>query len=427
MIRIRLGLGLGHLRGPPAEKSKKEATMKSPATIPTEHWLAVFLVGVVLLWATPHGALGVSLDRQGALVGPGPGYYVCHKDLQLVKAGLSEKAAPGQRLFAITLKTFCGVMPEVIMEGGSSKFGPVEWAPVMIHGSYDYKANWAVEVVEVQEPKLKALQANVQCTNNPWVTGQTCQLKSLANHTGSDAKFSYPVSAVLLPPSLRTALQKWEAGQASADDLADWNPGAAKASSPFTVVSPNLSSTIPAAGPSFQLSLAGPTAPATVVVKLEWVKLTAGKDPSIEPLVYHYGTPVAAPKTLTWSQLPASVSVPGVFLPGLYAVRAKVHTSEATEWRFFWIGPPNPNLAKHIPQTPSADARRAEFSKFAAGNFELSRLRQVILIGKGQSRLVNVSDLPKLKTGVARPVPAPAGPQTPGSTPTPRGTATPGR
>ena len=401
--------------------------MTSPIKMPTMHWLAVSLVGVVLLWALPNGAFGSSLDRQGALIGPGPGYYVCHKDLQLVKAGLSEKAPPGQRLFAITLKAFCGIMPEFLVQGGSSNYGPVEWVPVMIHGSYDYGARWAVEVVEVQQPKLKALQANVQCNNNPWVTGQACQLKSLENNTGSDASFSYPVSAVLLPTSLRTALQKWEAGQASADQLADWNPGATKPASPFVVVNPNLSITIPAAGPSFQLSLSGPTPPGTAMVKLEWAKLTAGKDPSIEPLVYHYGTPAAAPKSLSWSQLPQQVPVPGVFPPGLYAVRAKVHTSPATDWRFFWIGPSDPNLAKHIPQAASADVRRAEFSRLAPGRFELSRLRQVILIGKGQSKLVNVSDLPKIKAAAPRPVPAPAGPQPPGSAPTPRGTGAPVR
>lgn len=397
--------------------------MRSTTRALTIHWLAIVSSSVSVLLGTLAGtAYGSSLDRSGLITGKAPGYYVCYKDLQLVKAGLAT-AAPNQRLFEITLKAHCGILPEWYLSGGGTQTGPgVDWKPVEIHGSFDYDARWAVEVIDVQEPKANALQANVQCQNNPWVTGQACQLTSLANHTGADASFAYPVSAVLLSQSLRMALQKWEAGLNTPDQLTDWNPGATKASSPFAILTPNLSTMIAANAGSFQLSLSGPTTPPTVVVKLEWTKLTAGKDPSIEPLVYQHGVPANAPQSLSWSQLPRQISIGGVFSPGLYAVRAKVHTSAATEWQFFWIGPPDPDLAKYIPRASFAAARRAEFAKVASGKFELSKLQQVILLGKGQSRLVNVSDLRKLTSVPARSVPQSPTPR-PG--PVPRGTTPP--
>ena len=85
------------------------------------------------------------------------------------------------------------------------------------------------------------------------------------------------------------------------------------------------------------------------------------------------------------------VAVTGVFPPGLYAVRAKVHTSPWTNWQLFWIGEPDPKLAKYLPGVPYA----------GPVEFDLSKLSKVILIGKGQVKLVNVSDLPKLTQGTA--------------------------
>jgi hypothetical protein len=116
------------------------------------------------------------------------------------------------------------------------------------------------------------------------------------------------------------------------------------------------------------------------------------------------------------------VAVSGVFTAGLYGVRAKVSTSPVTAWQFFWIGPPDPKLAKHLPGETSADRRRMEFAKLASGTLELSSLRQVILLGQGQSRLINVSELPKLKPGMLRPVPKSVAPKSPApqSGPSPR-------
>jgi len=229
------------------------------------------------------------------------------------------------------------------------------------------------------------------------VTGKACQLKSLQNNTGADASFPYPVSAMLLSHSLREALQKWEAEMGKGDPLADWNPyqGMSPATKMFAIGAPNLSTAIPADAPAFGLTVTSKynsPIPGDKVVELEWAKLTAPKDPSIEPFVYHYGTPAGALASLTWGDLPASVPVTGVFPPGLYAVRAKVHMSwnniQESNWQLFWIGDPDPLLAKLIPQgkVPYAGPGKLDFSK----------LSKVIFVGKGEAKLVNVSELPKL-------------------------------
>lgn len=359
--------------------------MRSIVTRKISQWPVSFLVISVLLGVAPRAALGVSLGdpftvgegKQGLL----ETYYVCQEGLQFVKAGWGT-AAPKQRLFAITFKGYCGILP-----AGKAQVPVDSWIPVMLHGAYDYDAGWATELIEAQQGK--ALYAVLQCSNNPWVTGQTCPVKSLENLTGSAANYGYPISALLLTAALRADLKKWEAAQGSVDPLASWNPGIKKYPSPIAIVTPDLGTQIPAGAAAFPLQLSATSPQPSWIVDLEWARLTAGKDPSIEPLAYQYGTPAGAPKSVIWSQLPTQLTIPGVFAPGLYAVRAKLRSppSPETDWELFWIGEPDPNLAKYVPGTPYVGMRK------------VTKLSKVLLIGKGQVKRVIVSDLAKLTMG----------------------------
>jgi len=110
--------------------------------------------------------------------------------------------------------------------------------------------------------------------------------------------------------------------------LTDWNPIAPTGDAEVTIVAPAEGAQLVASAGQFELSLNAATPQPDWRIELEWIRLGAGKDPSIEK----YTTPAGAPKEVGWTQLPRQVSVADLGGPGRYAVRAKVKGSPGDTW-----------------------------------------------------------------------------------------------
>jgi len=110
--------------------------------------------------------------------------------------------------------------------------------------------------------------------------------------------------------------------------LTDWNPVAPMGDPELTIVAPGEGAQLKASSGEFELSLSAAAPQPDWRIELEWIRLGAGKDPSIEK----YTTPAGAPKEVRWSQLPRQVQVADLGGPGRYAVRAKVKGSPGDTW-----------------------------------------------------------------------------------------------
>jgi len=334
-------------------------------------WAVALLVILGLVGGASSPGYGVTLDRKGT--GSPPDYFVCHPNIQFQKAG-------GKPYFKIELKGFCGIHPG----GGLPGWTPVDWMEVKVFGNYNYDTGVAEEDMWAG-PKV-VLASLTQCPKNPWIHHQPCQVTKVTNETGVNIPGPFPRSAWMISGELAMTLQKWEASYPPKDELEGWQPYSPSGPAQVAVVKPTLNEPIPAGASSFNLELTAIASPTpSWIIEVEWAKIGHPKDPSIEiGGSWTYGTPAGAPKSAAWSQFPLPVPAAGVFAPGLYVVRAKVKTSpDWTDWRHFWVGQPDPTLEQYA-KVP------------AQGQFDFSKIKKVLVIGKGEQKLMEISQAAKL-------------------------------
>jgi len=342
-------------------------------------WAIALLATLGLVAAAPSPGYGVTLDREGT--GGPPDYYACHPYVGFQKAG-------GKPKYAIDLYGWCGVH-----SGGGSGW---DWMKVPIVGSYNYDTGVAEETIWAGQKVV--LSSFTQCPKNPWIWGEPCQVVGLIiNKTGVMVPGPFPKSAWMIPGNLRADLQKLEASPK--DELAGWQPysDSPPAPSGLAVVKPTPGESISPAASSFNLELKTPFDPSpSVIIELEWAKIGYPPDPKLETEgAWTYNTPAGVPKSAAWGKFPLPIPVANVFASGLYAVRAKFKTNldlDWTDWRKFWIGKPDPGLAQYAKEPAQGQQ----------GQFGFSKIKEVLLIGKGGQKLVEVSQAAKLlaKQGV---------------------------